>query len=88
MDQQIITFKPVEPARMPVSVGRNGDLKTGGVSIQPIGREVWLQAISSKGSAARCVVALPADPDVLREMAAVLLMAAEDIQVDQEKVAA
>mgnify|MGYP005840440929 CR=1 FL=1 len=87
MAQQIIKFKPVQ-ADIPVSVGRNGTVKTTGIAIQPLGREVWIQPITSKGSTARCVVALPSDPDTLREMAAVLLMTAEELQAEQVQSAA
>jgi hypothetical protein len=77
-NQQIINFKPTSLERMPVSVGRNGPVKTCGVAIQTIGKELWLQPITSKQSTARCCVALPTDPDVLMKMAAVLLMKAEE----------
>lgn len=80
MTPQTIKFKPVAQDEMPISIGRNGTLKTSGVAIKPLLGEVWLQAVTSKDSEARCVIALPSDPDTLREMAAVLLMTAEDLQ--------
>lgn len=83
MAQQIIQFELNDSEKMPVSVGRNGTVKTSGIAVQPLGREVWIQPISSRGETARCVVALPADPDTLREFAAVLLMAAEDLQAGE-----
>lgn len=82
MAQQIIKFKPTDSAKMPISVGRNGTVKTSGIAVQPLGREVWIQPITSKGETARCVVALPADANALREFAAVLLMTAEDLQAE------
>lgn len=88
MSQQIITFKHQTPATMPVSLGRNGDLKTKGVSIAPVGRAIWLQPLLSNGGVGRCILALPKDPKTLRELAAVLLLAAEDLEHhDDEQVA-
>lgn len=88
MAQQMIKFKPTNQESMPISIGRNGTLKTSGVAIKPLPGEVWVQAVTSKGQEARCVVALPPDPDVLREMAAVLLMTAEDLQAQEVQSAA
>jgi hypothetical protein len=73
---------------MPISIGRNGTIKTSGVAIQTIGKELWLQPITSKQSTARrCCVALPTDPDVLMEMAAVLPMKAEEYSETNHKLA-
>lgn len=87
MSKQVITFKPVSQDQMPMSVGRNGTLKTSGVAIKQALGEVWLQALTSKGSEARCVIALPEDPDVIREMAAVLLMVSEDLETKLSEAA-
>ncbi len=83
MTPQTIKFKPVAHDEMPISIGRNGTLKTSGVTVKPLVGEVWLQAVTSKGSEARCVISLPEDPEALRELAAVLLMTAEDLQSAQ-----
>lgn len=88
MSQQVITFKKLPADNIPVSLGRNGELKTTGVSVSLVGRAVWLQPILSKGGVGRCILALPKDPKTLRELAAVLLMVAEDLEHNDDEQAA
>lgn len=80
MSQQRIKFNLTDSRSMPVSVGRNGDVQTSGILVEPVHKEVRVTPMTSKGRAARCTVALPSDPDVLRKTAAVLLMMAEDLE--------
>jgi len=70
----------VAPDNLPKSLGRNGELKTAGVSVASVGREVWIQPITAKNRVGRCVLAMPKDPKTLRELAAILLMVAEDLE--------
>lgn len=88
MSSQTIKYNCDSLKSMPVSLGRNGELKTRGVAVEVMGKEVWLQPVTSSGSIGRCIIAMPSDPATLREMAAVLLMTAEDVATPEyEEVA-
>jgi len=79
MPRQVVKFKSIKTGSLPISLGRNGEMQTSGVIIQQVGSEVWVQPMTSKGDAGRCTVSLPADANTLREMAAVMLMTAEEL---------
>jgi len=65
---------------VPISLGRNGPIKTSGVEVFVVGNEVWMSPLTSKGGVGRCHVAIPSDPNILTTLAGLLLECADHLE--------
>lgn len=80
MSQHKILFSNTSSNRPPISLGRNGEIQTSGVLTKEAICDVRLQPLTKCGSIGRCHVSLPKDSKALRELAAALMLIAEDLE--------
>lgn len=80
MSQHKVLFSSATANRLPVSLGRNGEIQTSGVLTEETVSDVRLQPLTKSGNIGRCHVSLPKDPKALRELAAAFMLIAEDLE--------
>lgn len=77
-----VKYQDQKSDSLPISLGRNGDVKTAGVAIMDLDNQVVVQPINSRDGLGRGFVGLPKDPKDLRAVAAKLNHLAENLEVD------
>lgn len=73
---------------LPESLGRNGYYQTKGLAVLEMHLQIELVGVNSRDQLAKGSVALPKDPEVLRDLANKLVQKADQIEANHNRKAA
>lgn len=80
MATHMIINKPNAESRLPKSMGANGAVATSATTVVTSSQQIQVRAVSLGRSSSHCSIGLPKDPDALCDVAASLLIIADDIE--------
>lgn len=86
MSTHMIICNPGLAGQLPVSIGMKGPINTSAVVVSPASQQVQVKAVTFGNRSSDCAVGLPNNPDILREIAATLLMVASDIDSKADRI--
>ena|SRR5690554_6090046 len=86
MNAHMIIYKPNAEDHLPISMGANGAVVTGATIVTTNSQQLQVRAVSLGRNSSHCSIGLPKDPDALCEVAATLLMIADDIDSKARRI--